>query len=406
MRFGSNGLGLGLIVSAALIIFPVLGPAKAASGEETSSEVAEKPAIEEEAGTAQIEGVKVEEAVAETAEAGKEEVKEEETRPSFPVEATVTADSVNIRKGPGTGFRVVTKVYKGTKLEVVSSRDDWYEVKLPAMPNAWMIGKYIEKQPDGTGIVTGSGVHIRAGNSTDYDILGQLDKGDKVRILDESEGWYKIEPVITTGFIFGRYLEFGGKAPVIAEEPTKAPAVSAQPELEAKFQKAEAAFSEELKKPLEEWDFGTIAKTYEEVAEKSSDPMRRVVARRRLQSIEAARLAQSIAGRRKAAEEAFQKRIKELEEKYAKEVAQIEKRLTPGRYLSRGVIEPLAIDFAKPATHKLLKDGKIDYLVYSSVYNLDDYVGKNVGILGEIVGAEAGVSIINITKMDVLEETK
>ena len=44
-----------------------------------------------------------------------------------------------------------------------------------------------------TGTVTASVLNVRSGASTSYDKIGKLTKGTKVEILSESNGWYEIE---------------------------------------------------------------------------------------------------------------------------------------------------------------------------------------------------------------------
>jgi hypothetical protein len=54
--------------------------------------------------------------------------------------ATVTADNVNVRSGPGVNFPVVAKVSKGTKVTLREIAFGWYRVTLPDNRDGWIAG--------------------------------------------------------------------------------------------------------------------------------------------------------------------------------------------------------------------------------------------------------------------------
>lgn len=59
-----------------------------------------------------------------------------------------------------------------------------------------------------TWYVSGSRVNLRAGPGTGNDVVGQVVLGDAAHVLDERDGWYRIESVNGTGsgWIFGKFL--------------------------------------------------------------------------------------------------------------------------------------------------------------------------------------------------------
>lgn len=64
----------------------------------------------------------------------------------------------------------------------------------------------IEDKTVKTGIVTVDILNIRSGRSTDTNIVGKLSLGSKVEILSEKEGWYEINFESKTAYIFGEYI--------------------------------------------------------------------------------------------------------------------------------------------------------------------------------------------------------
>jgi curli biogenesis system outer membrane secretion channel CsgG len=59
--------------------------------------------------------------------------------PPSPLRTTQVAwDSVNLREGPGTGYKVVGNAKKGTSLKVLEANGDWLRVRLENGSTAWV----------------------------------------------------------------------------------------------------------------------------------------------------------------------------------------------------------------------------------------------------------------------------
>lgn len=69
----------------------------------------------------------------------------------------------------------------------------------------------------GTVTTDGTRLNVRTGSSTDFGIISQLVNGDKVTVLGEENGWYKVMIPEKVGYVCGEYLEVAKAA--IAEKP-------------------------------------------------------------------------------------------------------------------------------------------------------------------------------------------
>ena len=100
------------------------------------------------------------------------------------------------------------------ELEVKKLSDSSYQDKL-ATGIANGIEEYLksnviieESQITATGkVVNSDTLNVRKGPSISFDIIGTLSGGDKVKIIGESNGWYKIEYNGTYGYVSGSYIE-------------------------------------------------------------------------------------------------------------------------------------------------------------------------------------------------------
>ncbi|WP_052951949.1 C40 family peptidase [Paraclostridium benzoelyticum] len=142
---------------------------------------------------------------------------------------TVTASALNIRSGPSTSNSIVGKAYKGNTVDILSSSNGWYKVKLSNGQVGWASGDYIntsggsdngsnngggstETPSTGKGTVTASALNIRSGPSTSNSIVGKAYKGNTVDILSSSNGWYKVKLSNgQVGWASSDYISKGGE---------------------------------------------------------------------------------------------------------------------------------------------------------------------------------------------------
>ena len=100
------------------------------------------------------------------------------------------------------------------ELEVKKLSDSAYQDKL-ATGIADGIENYLksnviieESQITATGtVIKTDSLNVRKGPSTSFDIIGQLNGGDKVHVVGKSGNWYKIEYNGTYGYVSGSYIE-------------------------------------------------------------------------------------------------------------------------------------------------------------------------------------------------------
>lgn len=106
------------------------------------------------------------------------------------------------------------------ELEVKKLSDSSYQDKL-ATGIADGIEEYLksnviieESQITATGkVVNADSLNVRKGPSISFDIIGKLSGGDKVKVIGESNGWYKIEYNGTYGYVSGSYIELDSTEP-------------------------------------------------------------------------------------------------------------------------------------------------------------------------------------------------
>lgn len=61
------------------------------------------------------------------------------------ITGTVTASVLNVRSGASTSYDKIGKVTKGTKVEILSESNGWYEIKYTEDYTGWSCADYISK---------------------------------------------------------------------------------------------------------------------------------------------------------------------------------------------------------------------------------------------------------------------
>lgn len=133
--------------------------------------------------------------------------------------AVVTASSLNVRTGPGTGHGIITSLPRNTEVELLEQQGEWYKIRRGSTVG-YVHGGYLKinnsnnsggsgssnPAPSKTGTVNASALNVRTGPGTSYQRIALLPRGAKVTILQEVNGWYQIRHGNTIGYVSAQYI--------------------------------------------------------------------------------------------------------------------------------------------------------------------------------------------------------
>ncbi|WP_283696394.1 SH3 domain-containing protein, partial [Clostridium perfringens] len=118
--------------------------------------------------------------------------------------------ALNMRSGPGSNYGVIGTLRNNDKVEIIKEVDGWYEIRFNGKVG-YASKSYItivnEGSNNGTDSVIKEGtvygvstnLNVRTGPGTSYQVIGYLLSGDKVKILGDENGWYKVQFNASTG---------------------------------------------------------------------------------------------------------------------------------------------------------------------------------------------------------------
>ncbi len=163
------------------------------------------------------------------------ETPSEPTTPETPSEtttATVNADVLNVRSGKGTDTSIVGTLQNGEIVTVLDNSDvGWVKIKTASGLEGYVAREYLTgtetpSEPTTpetpsettTATVNADVLNVRSGKGTDTSIIGTLQNGEIVTVLDNSDvGWVKIKTASgLEGYVAREYLT-GTETP---SEPT------------------------------------------------------------------------------------------------------------------------------------------------------------------------------------------
>jgi uncharacterized protein YraI len=166
--------------------------------------------------------------------------------------AATISDDVNLRSGPGLGYRVLTLMPAGATVSVTGDASEgWYPVRYENV-DGWAYAEYVAiggtaqgnasstggAGVRGTATVVTSLLNMRGGPGVSYGIVAQLPYGTTVQIIGDPQAgdgrtWVEVTAKGTgQGYVAAEFLD-AGEAPRAAQAdapaPTSTPTPSAAP---------------------------------------------------------------------------------------------------------------------------------------------------------------------------------
>ena len=120
--------------------------------------------------------------------------------------ATVDRD-VNMREKATKDSKVKGLLKEGSKVKILSELNGWYKVENSDGKQGWLYGQFInfseeeiqnakDEEVENAKAVSGTvteNLNFRKGPSRDEEIISVHERGSKIEILSESDGWYKVK---------------------------------------------------------------------------------------------------------------------------------------------------------------------------------------------------------------------
>ncbi|GMQ76642.1 MAG: hypothetical protein BMS9Abin01_1929 [Gammaproteobacteria bacterium] len=123
--------------------------------------------------------------------------------------AVVTAAVLNVRPRASTERPPVGKLERGTVVRVLAKQGRWYRIAANGL-TGFVHGAHLRltdsPAPPRKGVVTARRLNVRPAPSTREPRVGQLERGTRLEVLADADGWYRIRSGEVTGYVYGDFV--------------------------------------------------------------------------------------------------------------------------------------------------------------------------------------------------------
>ena len=287
---------------------------------------------------------------------------------SAPYSSIISGDSVNLRSGPGVNFEILRKMNKGNTVLVVDSQNvPWLKVRLPRNSNAFVHKDFLLVENSVYGVITAKRVNIRAGEGTNFNIIGQLNPENRVEIIRKGKDWFQIYPYANCfAWVHRDFVKKSGSAKIyIDNEAKKREGFNLLIEAEEFEKKNKAA-------TLNSRDLSPIIQKYKVIIRDYAQSPANERARLHIERL--AKIKMQIK------KQEARSKINQRTEKGKKAILT----QTKTKPDAQGKITEAGRFFNRPGTHRLVKNGRTHYFLKSKTVNINDYTYHQVQVWGKI----------------------
>jgi N-acetylmuramoyl-L-alanine amidase len=114
-------------------------------------------------------------------------------------------ERLNVREGPGTHYPVKKKLNKGEVYTTIAETNGWVQLRLNEKESGWVSQQYVaETNKKMTSMV--DQLRIRSAPSSQSSVIGYLQRGQTVDVIEVKNNWAKIKTAALIGWVSSDYL--------------------------------------------------------------------------------------------------------------------------------------------------------------------------------------------------------
>lgn len=354
---------------------------------------------------------------------------------AFPYVAEITGNDVYTRSGAGTNYYSCGKLFKGDRIEVVSTQfGGWSRIVPPAGSFSWISMQYISVSlNDPTiGTITGDDARVYAGSeevapmhSTSEQI--KLSRGQTVKLLGEGkDDYYKIAPPsgaylwVSTQYTqpakpiatetrhplgTSNISSYDSNAPLADANTAAPPTISIEAEKLKEFYSLREKIKTELAKPIDQHNYEEIKKALKNIADNKEAGKAARYATFVIKQIEGFELAIQVSKEVQLQKTQLQKVMDGIDQARVTKLAKVE---DLGRFVVTGKLQ--TFQTYGPGHYRIVapdidtgSDKMICYALptgQASETDLSKFIGRKVGLVGTIEPHSAtGGALVQFTEI-------
>jgi len=325
--------------------------------------------------------------------------------PSYPFIGEINVNnSLNVRSDADNNSKLIGRLKAGDKVVVLGQKNGFYKLQYPKQLEAWMASwLLLKKGQNKEDVVARNEVNIRSGPSMQYPIVARLTQGSKVQIIKMGKDhWVQIaSPSQAYAWVASKYVTAKES---VAQHETK---VKKQSEAKSKYDQALATFQKYLgNKTVSEAQYMSLKKQFQDIVTTLPGSSEANLSQSHISKLTEFRSVIRMKELKTEEQRKFLAKEKELNSKHEKRLEEMKKLAyeEARKFEFEGWLDDIGGILFSPATHKLKKGDKVLFYLKSKTVDMDRFVGKRVGINGEIHRFRGWGRIIDVQEIEVLHE--
>ncbi len=121
----------------------------------------------------------------------------------------VTASALNVRSGPSTGHAKIGSILEGQKYVALAKEGAWYKIWFAGGIGWCHGAYVTELSGATVATVTTDSLNVRKGAGTSYAVFGSVKSGQKYVVVMSKSGWHLIWYDGNSGWVYGDYVKLG-----------------------------------------------------------------------------------------------------------------------------------------------------------------------------------------------------
>lgn len=116
----------------------------------------------------------------------------------------INCSYIALLKQPDNSSDIITKLNLNQKLEIIENKDEWYKVVVEVDDNkltGWVESYFVNRQIKAYVVTNTDSVNIRKGASTNYEVIGQVNKDTELEYVRTYHSWHQVKYKDEYGYV-------------------------------------------------------------------------------------------------------------------------------------------------------------------------------------------------------------
>lgn len=317
-------------------------------------------------------------------------------------------NSLNVRSSAKLDSRILGRLKNNDRVVVLAEEGNFLKLQYPKQLETWVAGWLLLNKGAGkTDTVSRDSVNLRSGPGMQYPQIAQLSQGSEVHILETNkDNWARIgAPSQAVAYVSAKYVTVEGSVAAMKKKEQE------KDQARQLFEAAVKRFKAHLTaRRMSEQEYEALKKHFNTVA--SMNPGSTEAIQAKDFQVKLAEFMSAVRLDQLKRQEEVKLRQKEQEiaaehQRKLEEIKKAKKKEEPvKKFQFEGWLDDIGGILFRPASHRLKKGDRVTYYLKTEgdAVKLDDFVGKHVGVNGEVNRFRGWGKIITVREIEVIHD--